>query len=291
VELIARKLLSGQEVASHQRILVRALTWNLFSGRDFPPNEALRTWRSRLLRTTETDATHAQVNRLLLDEFAGWLAAREWDVALLQEAPPSWLRPLGQRCRASGAIALTSRNTLAFARAALARWSPDLIASNGGGSNQLLARAPARMAAPRRLTLTPWPERRRMLFARIQLAGGRTICVANLHASAGDPAAAERDALAAAATATEWAGDDPLILGGDLNLRPRQSPGAFRALEERYGLAPPTGPRSLDHLLARDLEVVEAPAPLPPEERELALPEGLIRLSDHAPVAAAFGMT
>ena len=34
-----------------------------------------------------------------------------------------------------------------------------------------------------------------------------------------------------------WAGADPLILGGDLNLRPRQHPGFFEALEERYGLA------------------------------------------------------
>jgi endonuclease/exonuclease/phosphatase family metal-dependent hydrolase len=115
--------------------------------------------------------------------------------------------------------------------------------------------------------------------------------LANLHASAGDPAAAERDALAAAATATGWAGADPLVLGGDLNLRPRQSPEAFRALEERYGLAPPTGPRSLDHLLARGLEVVHAPAPLDPGQREVEVPEGRIRLSDHAPVAATFGMT
>jgi endonuclease/exonuclease/phosphatase family metal-dependent hydrolase len=275
-------------VASHQRIVVRALTWNLFSGRDFPPDDGLRTWRSRLLRVPETGSTYAQVNRRLLREFGDWLAARDWDVALLQEAPPTWLRPLGERCRASGAIALTSRNTFAFARAALARWSPDLIASNGGGSNQVLARA--RIAEVRRMTLTPWPERRRMLFCRVELSDGRRLCVANLHASAGDSAGAERDTLAAAAAATEWAGLDPLILGGDLNLRPRHSPGAFRALEERFGLAPPTAPRALDHLLARGLEVVEPPAQLRPEERELEVPEGRIRLSDHAPVAAAFGM-
>jgi endonuclease/exonuclease/phosphatase family metal-dependent hydrolase len=276
-------------VASHQRIVVRALTWNLFSGRDFPPDEALRTWRSRILRVSERGFTHVQVNRRLLGEFGDWLAARDWDVALLQEAPPGWLRPLGERCRASGAIALTSRNTFAFARAALARWSPDLIASNGGGSNQVLARG--RIGEVQRMMLTPWPERRRMLFCRVELHDGRRLCVANLHASAGDPAAAERDVLAAAARAAEWAAGDPLILGGDLNLRPGQTPGAFRSLEERFGLAPPTAPRALDHLLVRGLEVVEAPAQLPPEEREVEVPEGRIRLSDHAPVAAAFGMT
>ncbi len=47
-----------------------AIGWNLFHGRDFPPDPALFTWRSRLLRVTERNATHAQVNRDLLDEFA-----------------------------------------------------------------------------------------------------------------------------------------------------------------------------------------------------------------------------
>ncbi len=266
------------------------MTWNLFSGRDHPPNDALRTWRSRILRVNERDGTHAQVNRRLLPEFGDWLARRDWDVALFQEAPPTWLRPLADRCRASGAMALTSRNTLAFARAAIARWSPDLIASNGGGSNQLLVRPPARIVEVRRHELTPWPERRRMLFARLELPGERSLCVANLHASTGDPDAAERDVLDAARVACDWAGAAPLILGGDLNLRPREHPGFFEALEKRYELAPPTGVGSLDHLLARGLEVVERPRALAPEEREL--PEGglRIRLSDHAPVAAAFGM-
>ena len=74
-----------------------ALTWNLFHGRDHPPDPALFTWRSRLLRTTERDATHAQVNRDLLAEFAAVLAAAEWDVALLQECPPRWGAPLAAR--------------------------------------------------------------------------------------------------------------------------------------------------------------------------------------------------
>ena len=33
---------------------LRVLSWNLFHGRDFPPDPALRTLRSRLLRTTGT---------------------------------------------------------------------------------------------------------------------------------------------------------------------------------------------------------------------------------------------
>src|SRR5918999_3045 len=97
-------------MARHRGIVVGVLTWNLFHGRDFPPDPALLSWRSRLLRSTERGATHAQVNRPLLDEFSGWLADRPWELALLQEAPPRWLAELGRRCRADGAIALTSRN-------------------------------------------------------------------------------------------------------------------------------------------------------------------------------------
>src|SRR5919198_2767292 len=102
---------------------MRVLSWNLYHGRDFPPDPALLTWRSRLLRRTERDATHAQVNRPLLPEFALWLDDHEWDVALLQEAPPRWFRPLARRTRSSGALALTSRNLLPALQRRLADWN------------------------------------------------------------------------------------------------------------------------------------------------------------------------
>jgi len=271
-------------------LAIRALSWNLYHGRDFPPDPTLHTWRSRLLRKTELGGTHAQVNRSLVSEFAGWLASREWDVALLQEAPPPWLRQLAHRAGASGALALTSRNFLPAVRARLADYNPDLLASNEGGSNQLLVRHPGRIAGLRRVTLTRLPERRRMLLARIETRYGR-VCVANVHATAGRPAAAAREVEVAAACALEWAGGEPLLLGGDLNLRPRREPGTFARLRERFSLCCPTGPDSIDHLLARGLSVIEPPRRLEPEERELAGPEGLrLRLSDHAPVVALFGM-
>ena len=70
------------------------LTWNLFHGRDHPPDRGLYTWRSRLLRVTERNATHVQVNRSLLEQFAGVLAQMAWSICLLQEVPPSWAAPL-----------------------------------------------------------------------------------------------------------------------------------------------------------------------------------------------------
>jgi endonuclease/exonuclease/phosphatase family metal-dependent hydrolase len=269
---------------------MRVLSWNLYHGRDFPPDPTLHTWRSRLLRKTELGGTYAQVNRPLVDEFAGWLERREWDVALLQEAPPRWLRPLARRAGASGALALTSRNLLPAVRGRLADCNPDLLASNEGGSNQLLVRHPGRVAGRRRLTLTRWPERRRMLLARLDIPCGR-VCVANLHASAGRPEAAAREVEVAVECAVEWARGDPLLFGGDFNLRPRSEPEPFDRLRERFSLCCPTGPDAIDHLLARGLSVIEPPRRLEPEEREVTGPHGLrLRLSDHAPVIAVFGL-
>jgi endonuclease/exonuclease/phosphatase family metal-dependent hydrolase len=266
---------------------MRVLSWNLYHGRDFPPDEGLFTLRSRLLRVTERNDTHVQVNRVLRDEFAGWLANREWDVALLQEAPPLWFRGFARRTGASGARAFTSRNVVPPLQRLAAWANPDLIASWEGGSNQLLVRDPGRVVEQRRMTLTLRPERRAMLWARVELPAGETVCFANLHASAGLPQKATAEVLAAAASAIEWSEGQPLVFGGDLNLRPARDPFPFVELRERFGLGEPTGPNVIDHLLARGLEVVEPPRRLPAEARELAQQDGRrLRLSDHAPVFA-----
>jgi hypothetical protein len=53
----------------------------------------------------------------------------------------------------------------------------------------------------------------------------------------------------------------------------------------------PTGPDAIDHLLARGLDVLAPSSRLPPRERELAEPDGLLlRLSDHDLVTAEFGV-
>lgn len=266
---------------------MRVLTWNLFHGRDAPPDPELATWRSRLLRTTEAGPTHVQVNRSLLAQFAAVLARDPWEVALLQEAPPRWLRRLCLELGSHGASALTARNFGSCARAWLAELNPDLMMSAEGGSNQLLVRPPWRIVAVRRLTLTLRPQRRRMLWARLERPDGNGICVGTLHATAADELAAARDVELAAEHALLWAGGDPLVLGGDLNLRPRSSGAAFDRLSEVYGLARPTAPDAIDHILVRGLEYVSAPERLPPRWRELPYEGDLrLRLSDHDAVAA-----
>jgi endonuclease/exonuclease/phosphatase family metal-dependent hydrolase len=265
-----------------------ALAWNLFHGRDHPPDLGLQTWRSRLLRFEERNETHVQVNRDLTAEFAKVLGEAEWDVALLQECPPRFAEPLARACGAEWHRALTSRNSLGPLRALLAQQNPDLMASGEGGSNLTLVRVPGKLGgiAERRETAIHEgePERRSMAFVRT--ASG--VCVANLHATNDRPRLAEEDVLRAARAASEWAGGAPLVFGGDLNLRPGRQPRIFERLREELGLAPPTAPDAIDHILCRGLEVVDPPLRWPPEKHELPFEGRALRLSDHSPVQATF---
>ena len=265
---------------------IRALSWNLFHGRDKPPDRGLLTWRSRLLRTSEQNATHVQVNRDLLPEFTSLIAGDDWHVALLQECPPRWCADLARACHADPHRVLTSRNSLTLFRSAVARFNPDLIASGEGGSNLTLVRAPlGPITEARELVLRPrFPERRTMALTRT--AAG--LCVANLHASNDRPDLAGDEVLHAAETAVEFAGDTPLLFGGDFNLRPARNPEVFAELERRHGLAPPTAPGVIDHLLGRNLEITGPPVQWPPERRELPEDGLALRLSDHAPVQGTF---
>jgi len=266
---------------------LRLVTWNLFHGRDHPPDERLLSWRSRLFRVRERGARYEQVNRSLHAEFARVLSALEWDVALLQEAPPRWRWPSDWQ----HARALTSRNSLAPLRALAARLNPDLVASNEGGSNQLLVRAPWRLGEVELHELARRPERRVMMLARVEARDGRPVAVANLHGSVDSVPGVGEQVIAAAARAVEAAGELPLVFGGDLNLRPSRQPEVFAELERRFGLAPPTGRTAIDHLLVRGLEVVEAPRPLADDRRQLPAGGGrVLQLSDHQIVAAVVGM-
>jgi endonuclease/exonuclease/phosphatase family metal-dependent hydrolase len=282
-----------------------AVSWNLFHGRDFPPDPGLFTWRSRLLRVTERNDTHLQVNRDLASEFAAMLAGTEWDVALLQECPPRFAAPLAQACGATGHRVLTSRNSFGPLRALAARLNPDLIASGEGGSNLTLVRHPFRCALSpdneekahrnggvverRAMAIHEGgPERRAMAFTRIAVGGRAHLCVANLHATNDRADLATADVLRAAEAAVSWAGDSPLLFGGDLNLRPGEDPGVFEELQKRFGLTGPTAPHAIDHLLVRGLETVKAPTTWTPERRELQRDSLALRLSDHAPVQASF---
>jgi endonuclease/exonuclease/phosphatase family metal-dependent hydrolase len=260
-----------------------AITWNLFHGRDFPPDPGLFTWRSWLLGIEERNATHLQVNRDLFGEFATVLAAARWDVALLQEVPPRWAYRLARACGADMQLTLTSRNWLRSLRRPVADRRPDLMGAWEGGANAILARGALRSRlGAKEIVLRGRPERRMVTLARLDPG----LVVANLHASGPSPLAAE-DTRMAAEAAIGWAGEDPVILGGDLNVTPDESD-VFDELERRFGLVQPTGPHAIDHLLARGLELIDPPAAWPDQAREVPAGDLAIRLSDHPPVEARF---
>jgi endonuclease/exonuclease/phosphatase family metal-dependent hydrolase len=102
------------------------------------------------------------------------------------------------------------------------------------------------------------------------VALGCGVWVVNLHATAHDTPAAERDGATAAAAALRWAQGDPVVLGGDFNLRDPHWPG-FTAV----------GGHDVDHVFTAG------------RVRALHAAEVLNRgeLSDHAPVAVDLHLT
>jgi endonuclease/exonuclease/phosphatase family metal-dependent hydrolase len=173
---------------------MRVLIWNLFHGRAVPP-----------------------AGRPLERAFAERIASWEWDLALLQEVPPWWPPALAHAAGAEARSALTSRNEGLALRRAIATRRPDLIKSNGGGANAILARVP--IASHESIRLRRWPERRVLQLARL----GDGTSVANYHAST-VPKLAREELERAWTLALDWAGDSPLIFGGDLNLSDPSAP-------------------------------------------------------------------
>jgi endonuclease/exonuclease/phosphatase family metal-dependent hydrolase len=221
-----------------------------------------------------------QVNRDLWREFTDMLCAADWDVALLQECPPRWEPGFARECGAESHMVKTSRNWLERLSWAIARGWPDLIGSSEGGSNMILARPPTGGILERREQVLQErrPERRMMAFARL----GNGLCVTSLHAST-HPPRAEPELLLAAEKACEWAGDDPLVLGGDFNVRQAKS-GVYDEIERRFGLRGVTAPDAIDHLLVRGVETSGPARAWPDSDRELEEDGLALRLSDHAPV-------
>jgi endonuclease/exonuclease/phosphatase family metal-dependent hydrolase len=218
------------------------LSWNLFHGRSVPP-----------------------VHHDLLHEFSMRLAEWRWDVALLQEVPPWWSRALAHAAGAEQRTAMTSRNSLLALRRAIARRDPELAKSNGGGCNAILSRVPVAEHAALRVRV--WPERRVAQLARL----GDGVCVANLHASARVPLA-EDELRRLWEHAQRFAGERPLIVGGDLNLRTPLAPSPGIAHVAR---------RDVDHVFARGLAAVGHAEVLP---RDLSLGGRRVELSDHPPL-------
>jgi endonuclease/exonuclease/phosphatase family metal-dependent hydrolase len=215
---------------------MKVLTWNLFHGRSVP------------------ETKHA-----LLDEFTDKISGWGWDVALLQEVPPWWPPVLARAAGADERTVLTSRNALLPIRRWIAERRPDLIKSNGGGSNAILVRGD-RIAAHAALRLRRRPERRMLHAVQLEAAG---IWVANVHATANPKPLARADMVRCGETLARWATGAPALLGGDANVPDATVPGFTDA-----------GGHRIDRFFTRGaLTVTVSPRTL---ERG--------GLSDHAPV-------
>jgi endonuclease/exonuclease/phosphatase family metal-dependent hydrolase len=170
---------------------MRVVTWNLFHGRSKPNS-----------------------GRNLAREFVAALLGWKWDVALLQEVPPWWPPHLARAAGAQERSRLTSRNWCLPLRRAIASRNPDLLKSSGGGANTILVRGIA-IEEHRVVRLRHIPEQR---WAHgVRLADGSW--VVNLHAQNGPVRLAIADCERALATARGWAGNAPMVFGGDLNWR------------------------------------------------------------------------
>ena len=173
--------------------------------------------------------------------------------------PPWWPPQLAAACGAQAFTAPTSREQVLPLARVLAARRPDVVKSWGGGANAILVRG-AGVTAHARLRLRLTPERR--VLHAVRRADG--VWLANVHASAHEVARAQADLERAAAALRRWAGDEPIVFGGDLNTRTPAVPGFAHA-----------GGHVLDHVFVRGLEVA---APAITLERH--------GLSDHVPVLA-----
>ena len=190
-------------MTSHPGIVVAALTWNLFHGRDNPPKGSPAH--------TEQALPAPRVRRGARRAALGGGAAPGGPSAVAGAA--------GTGLPGNGALGLTSRNELPWLRAAIADRLPDLIKSREGGSNRPGARTGAdrggraphvwRCGPSAALCCSPVWSRRRAAPGRGQHAP----------VGAGDRPGRGRGA------ARRRAGDGvrrkrAAVLGGDLNLRP-----------------------------------------------------------------------
>jgi endonuclease/exonuclease/phosphatase family metal-dependent hydrolase len=256
-------------------------SWNLFHGRTLPPR------RSRHFE---------QMVGLICDSGPAVVALQE-----LAAGTPARLEAWSGYA-AFGAVA--SRPRLPRNLGTLVTdLDPNLIRSAvEGQANALLVARGLRVLEHRTLVLNPrrvrkrvaaelglglharlsWARERRVCHAvRVSLPDGRTVIVANLHATSyrRDKRLADVELLRGATFADGLArASEPVVLAGDFNVTVVTSP-TLRALgTPEWGFSP-AGP-GLDHVLVRGL-TVRTPETHWAEERRL---HAGVLLSDHAPV-------
>ena len=263
-------------------MLVR--TWNLFHGNADPPER--RAFLSEMVRLVTDDAPAI----VLLQELPVWSLSRL----------RSWSRMFPLADVAARPLLGSFRATLELERRLTDVNHGLLRSAVTGQANAILVDGTLRVSEHRHVVLNPLTFRRRTA-RRLGLSGlevvawgknrrvcqvvrlerdGRTLVAANLHATGNrDRRLADAELVRAATFVDGFAEpDEPVVLGGDLNLTVRDSPAIRELTKDEWGLAGPT-PEGIDHLLVRGVAASE------PLRRPLAWRRvGGRVLADHAPV-------
>jgi len=260
---------------------VLARSWNLFHGNTTPPGK-----------------------RRYTDEMVRRACVGGPAVVLLQEVPPYALPRLHAwsgytavgvvaarpRLRGPLGVSLTDFHSGLVRSAVEGQANAVLVAPDVHVlERQVLTLNPrsfrARLRLPWRARVAWALERRICQAVRVALRDGRTLLVANLHATSyrADKRLADAELLRAATFADALAHPgEPVVLGGDFNVTTQSSP-TLRALgTSEWGFS--SAGRGLDHVLVRDVGVVAAERHWPDEQRR----HGARLLSDHAPVEVEF---
>jgi endonuclease/exonuclease/phosphatase family metal-dependent hydrolase len=269
-------------------LLVR--TWNLFHGNTVPPG------RSDRLEAMVRLATADRPDVVCLQEVPAWALGRLGEWSGMEAFGAVAARPSVGPLPSTPAIGrrLTGLHH-GFLRSAFAGQANAILVAPG---LRALAQRTIRLNAPgfRRaqarwlglplLARLAWARERRVCQAlRVSLPDGRTMLVANLHATSYRPDGrlADAELLRAAVFADALAAPaDLCVLAGDFNVNAAGSWTLRELTGAEWGFSAP-GP-AIDHVLVRGADVGSVEV-WPEERRRL---DGAL-LSDHAPVEVRIG--
>jgi endonuclease/exonuclease/phosphatase family metal-dependent hydrolase len=267
-------------------LLIR--TWNLFHGNAKPPE------RRAFLESMVRLAVSGNPDVLCLQELPVWALPRleEWSgmQAIGAVAQPPRLGPIPITPNLGRAI--TSLNQGLF-RSAVSGQANAVLLRSGAivlEAETLELNAPffreeqSRWLGLGLVARVAWPKERRVVQAvRARMADGRTLLVANLHATSfpADQRLADAELLRAAVFADALAQpDDVVVVAGDLNVPSARSATQSQLMEDEWGFSTPVG-EGIDQVLVRGTTV----EPLERWPRERRVVDGRV-LSDHTPVDA-----
>jgi endonuclease/exonuclease/phosphatase family metal-dependent hydrolase len=269
-------------------LLVRS--WNVFHGNAKPPER--RAFLEEMVRL----ATRDRPDVLCLQEVPVWALdhLRAWSgmSAVGAVAAPPRIGPLPSTAEVGRVLTSLHQGLLRSAFSGQANAvlvAPPLRVVDEHVlvlNERRFRRAQARWLELDLVARLAWAKERRVCQAvRVRKDDGATVLVGNLHATSypADRRLADAEVLRAAAFVDGLAAvDEPIVLGGDFNVRVEESRTLADLAGPEWGFSAPD--EGIDHVLVRGLEA-GPPQRWAPERRRL---HGRL-LSDHAPVEVRLG--